>query len=122
LRLPASSSAKTVTVVLHVGRQFRATDKAAVEAALGRLSGVRAVEANPVAQTATVTYDPFDAYETKSPPTSAPRIALPRPTAADTTSGGQVGSTRWTFDYGDHRPKLYEATSYLGLPSAAAGR
>ena len=40
------------------GGQFRATEKAAVEAALARLSGVHAVEANPVAQTATVTYDP----------------------------------------------------------------
>jgi Cu2+-exporting ATPase len=45
-------------VVLHVGRQFRATEKAAVEASVARLSGVQAVEANPVVQTATVTYDP----------------------------------------------------------------
>ena len=46
------------TVVLHVGRQFRATEKAVVEAALARHRGVVSVEANPVAQTATVRYDP----------------------------------------------------------------
>jgi Cu2+-exporting ATPase len=58
LTVAAHSSSKTATVVLHAGRQFRATEKAVVEAALVRLSGVRTVEANPVAQTATVTYDP----------------------------------------------------------------
>ena len=47
----------TATVVLHVGRQFRASEKAVVEAALGRHRGVVSVEANPVAQTATVTFD-----------------------------------------------------------------
>jgi P-type Cu2+ transporter len=46
------------TVVLHVGGQFRASEKAVVEAALGRHPGVASVEANPVAQTATVRYDP----------------------------------------------------------------
>jgi Cu2+-exporting ATPase len=47
-----------VTAVLEVsGLQF-ATEKAVVEATLRRLPGVAAVEANPVAQTATVTYDP----------------------------------------------------------------
>jgi P-type Cu2+ transporter len=46
------------TVVLHVGRQFRASEKAVVEAALGRHRGVLSVDANPVAQTATVQYDP----------------------------------------------------------------
>jgi len=46
------------TVVLHVGRQFRASEKAVVESAISRLPGVAKVEANPVAQTATVTYDP----------------------------------------------------------------
>jgi P-type Cu2+ transporter len=44
--------------VLHVGRQFRASEKAVVEAALARHPGVVSVEANPVAQTATVRYDP----------------------------------------------------------------
>ena len=48
----------TTTVVLHVGRQFRASEKAVVESAISRLPGVADVEANPVAQTATVTYDP----------------------------------------------------------------
>jgi Cu2+-exporting ATPase len=46
------------TVVLHVGRQYRASEKAVVEAALARHPGVLSVEANPVAQTATVRYDP----------------------------------------------------------------
>jgi P-type Cu2+ transporter len=46
------------TVVLHAGGQFRASEKAVVEAALARHPGVASVEANPVAQTATVRYDP----------------------------------------------------------------
>src|SRR5215475_5542715 len=46
------------TVVLHAGRQFRASEKAVVEAALARHPGVASVAANPVAQTATVRYDP----------------------------------------------------------------
>lgn len=37
---------------------LRASEKAVVEAAIGRRPGVISVEANPVAQTATVTYDP----------------------------------------------------------------
>ena len=45
------------TVVLDVrGMQF-ASEGAVVESVLGRLDGVTAVEANPVAQTATVTFD-----------------------------------------------------------------
>jgi Cu2+-exporting ATPase len=46
------------TAVLHVGGLHYATQKSLVEHALGRRPGVLAVEANPVAQTATVTYDP----------------------------------------------------------------
>ncbi|MDR2988652.1 MAG: heavy metal translocating P-type ATPase, partial [Nocardiopsaceae bacterium] len=46
------------TVVLHVGGQNWASEKAVPETALGRLQGVQSVEANPVAQTATVTFDP----------------------------------------------------------------
>ena len=53
-----SASAGAVTAVLHVGGQYRASEKAVVEAALGRLPGVLAVKANPVAQTATVRFDP----------------------------------------------------------------
>ena len=44
------------TVVLHVGRQYLASEKTVVERVLGRKPGVRRVEANPVAQTATVTF------------------------------------------------------------------
>ena len=45
-------------VVLEVRGLNWASEKAVVEAVLGRRPGVLAVEANPVAQTATVTYDP----------------------------------------------------------------
>jgi Cu2+-exporting ATPase len=46
------------TTVLHVGGVQYASEKAIVEGVLGRRPGVLAVEANPVAQTATVTFDP----------------------------------------------------------------
>ena len=47
------------TTVLHVGGLHYASEKTVVERALGRRPGVLAVEANPVAQTATVTFDPM---------------------------------------------------------------
>jgi Cu2+-exporting ATPase len=46
------------TAVLQMKGLHWATEKAIVEATLGRLEGVRTVEANPVGQTATVSYDP----------------------------------------------------------------
>jgi Cu2+-exporting ATPase len=49
------------TTVLHVGGLHYATEKAVVEHALRDRPGVRAVDANPVAQTATVTFDPAQA-------------------------------------------------------------
>jgi len=48
---------KRPTVVLHVGGLYRGSEKAVVEAVLARRGGVLRVEANPIAQTATVTYD-----------------------------------------------------------------
>src|SRR5262249_22968732 len=45
-------------VVLHVGGLHYASEKAVVEEALGHRPGVIAVEANPVAQSATVSFDP----------------------------------------------------------------
>jgi Cu2+-exporting ATPase len=45
------------TVVLHVGGMRFATERAAIKSFLGRRPGVLNVEANPSAQTATVTYD-----------------------------------------------------------------
>ncbi len=45
-------------VVLHVGGLHYASEKAVVESVLGRRPGVLEVDANPVAQTATVTFDP----------------------------------------------------------------
>ncbi|MDQ3867001.1 MAG: heavy metal translocating P-type ATPase, partial [Actinomycetota bacterium] len=49
---------RRVSAVLHVGNLHYGSEKAVVERVLGRLAGVRAVEANPVAQTATVEFDP----------------------------------------------------------------
>jgi Cu2+-exporting ATPase len=46
------------TAVLDVHPIWLASEKAAVETVLGRRPGVEQVEANPVSQTATVTYDP----------------------------------------------------------------
>jgi Cu2+-exporting ATPase len=46
------------TTVLHVGDLHFASEKSRVERALRRQLGVRSVDANPVAQTATVHFDP----------------------------------------------------------------
>jgi len=46
------------TAVLEASGMLRASEKAVVETVLGRRPGVEEVEANPVSQTATVTYDP----------------------------------------------------------------
>ncbi|HEX5859856.1 MAG TPA: heavy metal translocating P-type ATPase [Microbacterium sp.] len=54
---PTTAPARETTV-LHVGGLHYASEKAVVEHVLGGQPGVVAVEANPVAQTATVTYDP----------------------------------------------------------------
>lgn len=48
------------SVVLHVGGMHYATEEAVVERVLGGRPGVLAVEANPVAQTATVRFDPHE--------------------------------------------------------------
>src|SRR5262245_4816456 len=48
---------KVAATVLHVGGLNWASQKAVAEGVLGRSPGVLAVEANPVAQTATVTFD-----------------------------------------------------------------
>jgi P-type Cu2+ transporter len=52
------ASKERSTAILDVHPMLRASEKAVVEAVLGRRPGVERVEANPVAQTATVTYDP----------------------------------------------------------------
>jgi Cu2+-exporting ATPase len=46
------------TAVLHVGGLHYASEKTVVERVLWNRAGVVEVEANPVAQTATVTFDP----------------------------------------------------------------
>ncbi|MGH3039524.1 MAG: cation transporter, partial [Gaiellaceae bacterium] len=51
-------SPRATTAVLHVGGIYRGSEHAVVMRALAGRPGVLAVEANPVAQTATVTYDP----------------------------------------------------------------
>jgi Cu2+-exporting ATPase len=48
---------KLATVVLHTGGLNWATEKAVVERVLGRRPGVESVDANPVSQTATLTFD-----------------------------------------------------------------
>ncbi|OLB82014.1 MAG: copper-translocating P-type ATPase [Actinobacteria bacterium 13_2_20CM_2_66_6] len=59
---PAGASCAGTTaperVVLHVGGLHYASEKAVVERKLGAQPGVLVVEANPVAQTASVVYDP----------------------------------------------------------------
>jgi len=56
---PASHPQETseATVVLHIGKIYRGSENGVVEKALASRPGVRAVEANPVAQTANVTFD-----------------------------------------------------------------
>jgi P-type Cu2+ transporter len=56
--MSATVSPAPHTVVLHVGGLHYATEKAVVERALAHRPGVIAVDANPVAQTATVGFDP----------------------------------------------------------------
>ncbi|EGD40602.1 copper-exporting ATPase [Nocardioidaceae bacterium Broad-1] len=57
-RDPDSSHDGAVTAVLEVSGVHWASSKAVAESVLGRRPGVLGVEANPVAQTATVTFDP----------------------------------------------------------------
>ena len=54
----AATATHARSAVLHVGGLGYASEKAVVERVLTRRPGVLAVEANPVAQTATVTFDP----------------------------------------------------------------
>jgi Cu2+-exporting ATPase len=53
-----TSEGREARAVLHVGGLHYASEKAVVERVLANRPGVVAVEANPVAQTATVTFDP----------------------------------------------------------------
>ena len=55
---PREAPAPAVKAVLHVGGLHWASEKAVAESLLGRRPGVIAVDANPVAQTATVEFDP----------------------------------------------------------------
>src|SRR5205809_2848985 len=55
--MAATAAPRARSVVLHVGGLHYATEKAVVERVLGSQPGVTAVEANPVAQTATIEYE-----------------------------------------------------------------
>jgi len=57
MSVSASTSPAPQRTVLHVGGLHYASEKSVVEHALARQPGVLAVDANPVAQTATVTFD-----------------------------------------------------------------
>ena len=59
--MSAAPSRTQETAVLHVGGLHYASEKSVVERVLGNRRGVLAVDANPVAQTATVTFDPSEA-------------------------------------------------------------
>ena len=54
----SATIAEPTKVVLHVGGLQYASEQSVVEAVLGRRPGVISVDANPVAQTATVRFDP----------------------------------------------------------------
>jgi P-type Cu2+ transporter len=56
--MTAVADSTYATVVLHVGGQYRGSEKLVAEKALRSRTGVIGVDANPAAQTATVTYDP----------------------------------------------------------------
>src|SRR5262245_44177735 len=56
--MSAAATATPDTTVLHVGGLHYASEKAVIERVLAGRPGVLSVEANPVAQTATVRYDP----------------------------------------------------------------
>ncbi len=53
-----TTKGRRARAVLHVGGLHYASEKGVVERMLGRQPGVLDVDANPVAQTATVTFDP----------------------------------------------------------------
>jgi P-type Cu2+ transporter len=55
-----SAAGERSVAVIAAGGMLRASEKAVVESAIARRPGVVEVEANPVSQTATVTYDPAE--------------------------------------------------------------
>ena len=54
----SSATRNPETVVIEASGMLRASEKAVVDAAIGRRPGVLEVDANPVSQTATVVFDP----------------------------------------------------------------
>ena len=56
--MTTATAQRPASTVLHVGGLHYASEKAVVEGVLGHRPGVLEVDANPVAQTATVTFDP----------------------------------------------------------------
>jgi copper chaperone CopZ len=68
------------TAILDVRPMLRGSEKAVVEAVLGRRPGVERVEANPVSQTATVVYDPT---QTDVDPAEPSELGPPHPGGDD---------------------------------------
>jgi P-type Cu2+ transporter len=91
-------SSTSATTVLEVSGLLRASSKAVVEAALDRRPGVHRVEMNPVAQTATVTYDP-----TRTSYPSSPRVRDCDSHCAGRSVPGNC-ATRWRSRRPTHRP------------------
>jgi Cu2+-exporting ATPase len=86
------------TAVLHVGGLHYGSEKAVVEQVLGRRAGVRSVEANPVAQTATVVYDP----ESTSPETLRDWVRACGYHCAGQSTPGHVCDPLVAPDHGPH--------------------
>ena len=96
----------TLTAVLEVSGVHWASSKAVTETVLARRPGVRGVEANPVSQTATVTFDPAQTNVTQlrdwvrecgyhCAGQSVPQhICDPLATAPHHTDGSATGATR----------------------------
>jgi copper chaperone CopZ len=85
----AAHDLATKTTTLHVGGLHYASEKAVVERVLARQPGVLEVDANPVAQTASVTFDP-----TRTSVDDLPlrRAVDPRPRLRPTRTGRAAGT------------------------------
>jgi cation transport ATPase len=125
---PAVDEGGSATAVLEASGMLRASEKAVVESAIGRQPGVRGVEANPVAKTATVTFDPAETSveelqrwveEWSATASTTPR-RWPRPTSASRSAPAPTwpsrpptsnwcAPTRWTSP-----PRSRSAASTLG--------
>ena len=104
--MPTSSRER---VVLEVAGVHWASEKAVAETVLGRRPGVLSVEANPVAQTATVTYDPATdvggtscAAGSATAATTAPGSRCPHHVCDPGRAGAPQGARRATGPRREH--------------------